>query len=191
MRWANLAKAGTAGVVISMRDIGVSLVSEEWNERDALAPLQKRQELGDRLLEMLGLLVCLPASLVDIEFEDEEQRRIGRRLVRQEELHAWLRLGQRREPTLDFQHGVDVAFVRLEHDRHDEALVQGGQRFLWYPVRRHSSLLQVSRLLWTPPPDNVMSVVKCAVPTGFSTSSSGCAPPPGRPPQRPWRRRSR
>src|SRR5476651_1622040 len=165
MRWANLAKAGTAGVVISMRDIGVSLVSEERNERDALAPLQKRQELRDRLLEVLGLLVRRPSRLVDIEFEDEEQRRIGRRLVRQEELHARLGLGQRREPALDLEHGVDVALVRFEHDGHDEALVQGGERFLGYPVRRHSSLLEVSRLLWTPPPDNVMSVVKCAAPT--------------------------
>src|ERR1700761_3042398 len=109
MRWANLAKAGTAGVVISMRDIGVSLVSEKWNERDALAALQQRQKLGDRLLEVRRLLVCCPSCLVDIEFEDEEQRRIGRRLIRQEELHPRLRHRQRRQPALDLEHFIDIA----------------------------------------------------------------------------------
>src|SRR5476651_2406364 len=191
MRWANLAKGGTAGVVISMRDIWVSLVSEEWNERDALASLEARQQIGDGDLEVFELLVLRPTRLVGVELEDEEQRRIRGRLVRQEQLH--LRLGHRkwRQLARVLGDGVGFAVFRLQHDGDDEALVQGGERVLGYQIGQHSSLHELSRPLWTSPPDSIMSVVKCAVPTGFSTSSSGFARPPGRPPPRPWRRRSR
>src|SRR5476651_2424904 len=97
MRWANLAKAGTAGVVISMRDIRVSLVSQEWNERDALAPLETRQQVGDGNLEVFELLMLRPTRLVGIEFEDEEQRGVRGRLIRQEQLHLRLGHGQGRQ----------------------------------------------------------------------------------------------
>src|SRR5471030_2309690 len=121
MRWANLAKGGTAGVVISMRDIWVSLVSEEWNERDALAPLEARQQIGDGDLEVFELLVLCPTRLVGVEFEDEEQRRIRGRLVRQKQLHLGLSHGQWRQLVRVLRDGVGLALLRLEHDRHDEA----------------------------------------------------------------------
>src|SRR5471030_64375 len=98
MRWANLAKAGTAGVVISMRAIGVSLVSQKRNERDALAPLETWQQVGDGQLEVLELLVLRPTRLVGVEFEDEEQRRIRGRLTGQEQLHLGLGHRQWRQP---------------------------------------------------------------------------------------------
>ena len=79
-------------------------------------------------------------GLVDIEFENEEQRWVGRRPICKEEFHTRLGHGGRRQAPCDLGHGIGFSILRLEHDCHNKADVQRSERLLRNPIRRHSCL---------------------------------------------------
>src|SRR5262245_25270577 len=75
---------------------------------------------------MPGRLMGIPAPRIPVEFEDEEQRRIGRRTIGQEQFYAGFSHSRFGHHIEDGGYSVLVAGFGLDRDRHDEAVIEIG-----------------------------------------------------------------
>src|ERR1700709_2082625 len=101
------------------------------HERNPLTLRDARQQVVSERLEVRGFLVLSPSGFVLVKLEYEKRRWIGRRAIRQKELHARLRHG-RLDQGLQCV-GNDIFLTRLCDNLNgdDENLIQlGGWEWL-------------------------------------------------------------
>src|SRR6195952_2274981 len=94
------------------------------HERNPLTLRDARQQVVSERLEVRGFLVLSPSGFVLVKLEYEKGHWIGRRAIRQKELHARLRHGRLDQGLKRV--GDDIFLARLCDDLNgdDEALVQ-------------------------------------------------------------------
>src|SRR5262249_45286521 len=130
-----------SGPAISIVICGYYLF-QKGNEWHALAPRHAWQQLLDGRFEVIGRFMRPPRRLVEVEFEHEEQRLVGRGAIGEKKLDPRLRHRRWGHHPQDFRKRLGFAFLRLKHDRHDKPVVQGGERFPRDPIGQHASLLR-------------------------------------------------
>src|SRR5215471_230501 len=94
------------------------------NEWDTLALRYARQQLFDAIVEMLRLLVRIPSRGVDVQLEDEERRRRGRRAIGQEQLNPRLCHRRRDQTCQERGDSFGLARFRLDMNRDYEPVIE-------------------------------------------------------------------